>query len=297
LWLVKWFLLVPHLVIRVGLWIAFIAITLVAHVAVLFTGGYPPAAIPAFNVGVLQGSWRVHYGYQVLGTDRSAPFALADVADYPAWLLVDPPTRLPDYPGGSHWSPGCSPPASGRISKWWAAIGPMLRRRRISVTATIVMAGAFGRTAGWWTPRGPITTSETLATIGLSLLVGAFVGLVRRSRWAMVLAPVTFAVVFELARIGTDGPMVDGVHPGSMYGVVAFLLSRGVHALLALLPMLLGTTFGAAASRHLDGGRQPSREPTRPAMWVRRPVHPDRSLGPAGPHGRDRRRRRKARRR
>ena len=60
LWLVKRLLLVPHYVILAGLWIAFVVMTVVAYVAVLFTGGYPPA-IFAFNVGVPGRSWRVCY--------------------------------------------------------------------------------------------------------------------------------------------------------------------------------------------------------------------------------------------
>jgi proline iminopeptidase len=146
------------------------------------------------------------------------------------------------------------------------------RRRRIGVTVAVVTSGVLGLAAGWWTPRGPLTTSEALTTIGLSLLVGTVAGMVMRSRWAMLLAPVTFAVVFELARMGTDGPMVDGIHPGSTYGFVAFVLGRGIHALLALLPMLLGATLGAAAARHLDRARQRAREPIRTGRWVRRAV-------------------------
>jgi hypothetical protein len=37
----------------------------------------------------------------------------------------------------------------------------------------------------------------------------------------MLLAPVVFAAVFELTRIGAVGATVDGIHPGSPYGLIA----------------------------------------------------------------------------
>ncbi len=94
LWLVKWILVIPHLVVLALLWIAVVPLTAVAGIAILVNGRYPR---PIFDlvVGVVRWSWRVSfYAFSTLGTDRYPPFTLAERPDQPATFGVSYPEHL-----------------------------------------------------------------------------------------------------------------------------------------------------------------------------------------------------------
>ncbi len=121
-WLVKWLLVVPHLVVLAFLWLAMMVLTIAAGFAILFTGRYP-RSIFEFNVGVMRWTWRVSfYSIGAFGTDRYPPFSLRPDPSYPADFTVD-------YP--EHLSRGLV------LVKWWLLALPQL-------VIVGILGGGFG---------------------------------------------------------------------------------------------------------------------------------------------------------
>jgi hypothetical protein len=150
LWLVKWLLVIPHAIVLVFLWIAFVLLTIVAFFAILITGRYPRALFD-FNVGVMRWTWRVvFYSYSALATDRYPPFTLAEVPDHPARLEV------------------AYPPALSRglvLVKWWLLALPHY-----------LVVGIFA--GGAWAGYNEASGSEAWASGGLIGLLVFIAGVV-----------------------------------------------------------------------------------------------------------------------
>jgi proline iminopeptidase len=124
------------------------------------------------------------------------------------------------------------------------------------VTTAVMLPVLWGAIAGWWTPRGPLDTGEALLSIVVSAAIGGIAGHAWRSRWALLVSPALFMGAVELARLGVDGPTVD--RPAfSTYGLMAFAVGRGFHALVSLAPMVLGAAIGFGSGRSADAHRRP----------------------------------------
>lgn len=153
LWLVKWFLAIPHFIVLFFLWFAFVVVTVIAGFAILFTGRFPRSLFD-FNVGVLRWNWRVaFYAYSALGTDKYPPFTLART-DYPADFEVDYPERL---------SRGLV------LVKWWLLALPHL----------IIIAALTGTSTVRWSDPQPsgirYETGTGFSLVGFLVLVAAVI--------------------------------------------------------------------------------------------------------------------------
>lgn len=184
MWLVKWFLAIPHYIVLFFLWIAFFVTTVIAGIVILFTGRYPRGLFE-FNVGVVRWSWRVtFYATHALGTDRYPPFTL-ERTDYPADFSVDYPREL------SRWLV---------LVKWWLLVLPQALVVTAFTQASVVVnrfypVGSQDDTGGWsrmvtgrmwtdawdegWEGAPAVVSRQGLSLLALLVLIAAVILLFR----------------------------------------------------------------------------------------------------------------------
>ena len=159
LWLVKWFLAIPHYVVLACLWMAFLVLSLFALVAIVVSGRYP-RSIFEFNVGVLalelaRGLLRLRRSRH-----RSVPAVLAGRPDPTTRRILRSTTP-------EHLSRGLV------LVKWWL----------LAIPHYLVLAFFLG--GGWYVASGTANDSVPAlwgtGLIGLMVVIAAVVLLVHRS--------------------------------------------------------------------------------------------------------------------
>lgn len=207
LWLVKWLLIIPHMVVLAVLWLAFLVTSAAAFFAILFTGRYP-RRIFDFNVGVLRWTWRVgFYSYSALGTDHYPPFTLADVPDYPARLSVAYPRSL---------SRGLV------LVKWWLLALPHYLVVAVFAGGAYAGLNAANESAAWTSSGGLIGLLVCIA--GIVLLVrghyprGIYDLVLGMNRWVFRVAAYASLMTdtyppFRLDMGSHEPPSQDGATP------------------------------------------------------------------------------------
>ena len=250
LWLVKWALAIPHYIVLAFLWLTFVVLTVVAFVAILFTGRYP-RGIFDFNLGVLRWTWRVgFYSYAALGTDRYPPFTLGDVPDYPARLEVDYPERL---------SRGLA------LVKWWLLAIPHY------VVVGILLGGgsyaasrAYDRAWGFGFQTGLIGALVLFAGVALLFTTryprGIFDFVIGLDRWVARVAAYVFLMrdeypPFRLDQGGADtaGLPLDPA-PASVAAEPAPDAQRGGGGVGRIVLLVLGSIAAIVSFALLAGG-------------------------------------------
>ncbi len=129
----------------------------------------------------------------------------------------------------------------GLSSRWAPAAAAVLLGALTALVSSIFM------------PRGPVTGSQGLAVIGVSIGIGVIAGYLMRSRWAVILVPLAYIAAYELSRIGIAGASLDGFRLDNPYGIIALVVGRGFHGLLALFPMAVGVSIGLALAHRRVG--------------------------------------------
>ncbi len=135
------------------------------------------------------------------------------------------------------------------------------QKRWIGLAVTAGVAALVGLITGWTMPRGPATAGQALVVMFVGLIVGLLAGVLTRSRWSVVLAALAYIAAVEIARLDAVGPTVDAIRLDNTFGILAFILGRGFHGLVGLLPMLLGVDLGVRVARRMDRPVAPAHGP------------------------------------
>ncbi len=138
-------------------------------------------------------------------------------------------------------------------------------RSALITAGGLALTGLFAFITTLWMPRGPVTAAQVWIVLLGALGVGIAGGVTLRTRWALLILPLIYIAVVEMTRLGTVGPTVGWLRLDNPYGILALIVGRGVHGLIAFPPLLLGVGLGLtwvrAAEAHIRFGHMLLQQP------------------------------------
>lgn len=123
------------------------------------------------------------------------------------------------------------------------------RRRLLEAGAAAGGTALAGLLAALTMPHGPATSAQVWIVMISSLAAGLVGGLALRTRWMMILLPLLYIAVVELARPAVGGATTGAIRLDNPYGILALITGRGFQGLVALLPLALGAGLGVTLAR------------------------------------------------
>lgn len=124
--------------------------------------------------------------------------------------------------------------------------------RRLAVAVALAAGLAAGALSAWLTPRGPTTAGNALGLMAIALLLGTLGGSLARTRWILLPLLALYWTGLEFGRLDVVGPTLD-IRFDTPYGIIAFVLTRGLHALLVVPALSLGVLVGMRLRRPAGG--------------------------------------------
>lgn len=152
------------------------------------------------------------------------------------------------------------------VSRFAAELQALWARPRIGATAAIASALVVGLLSAMGMPRGPVTAGQGLIVMVSGLGLGLVAGFSWPSRAAGLIAVVAYVATFEIGRLKAVGPTVDAIRLDNPFGILAFLLARGLHGLLLVVPLVPGTRIGRALAARLAAAEPAS--PSNRRRWT-----------------------------
>ena len=115
---------------------------------------------------------------------------------------------------------------------------PIAGSNLLAFAACGVVAVVAGLVTDVFAARGPVDGPGGLAVMALALATGLVGGVVTRSRWSILVMVLGYVIGVELGRRSLIAPTL-AFRFDTAYGIIAAVLTRGIHLVLMLLPLAI----------------------------------------------------------